>query len=173
MRDIVKPGQKILVNPSWVTAVTKREEAAITLPEVTQAAADLVKDAGGKPIIAELSAIGIDTEKVIANSGYQQLRDMGYEVVDLKKTEFIMFPIKNGKIFKEIQTFKLVKEVDAIIPVAKLKTHDQGELTLAIKKLKGLITDKYKREFHQQGVFEGCVDWYRALKTPLSIVDAI
>jgi uncharacterized protein (DUF362 family) len=173
MREVVKPGQKVLVNPSWVTAVTKREEAAITLPEVTRAVADLVKDAGGKPIIAESSAIGIDTEKVIANSGYQQLRDMGYEVVDLKKTEVIMVPIKNGKIFKEIQTFKLVREVDAIIPVAKLKTHDQGELTLTIKKLKGLITDKYKREFHQQGVFEGCVDWYGALKIPLSIVDAV
>jgi hypothetical protein len=93
--------------------------------------------------------------------------------VDLKKTGFIMLPIKNGKIFKEIQTFKLVTEVDAIIPVAKLKTHDQGELTLSIKKLKGLITDKYKREFHQQGVFEGCVDWYSALKIPISIVDAI
>jgi uncharacterized protein (DUF362 family) len=156
-----------------VTAITKREEAAITLPEVTQAVADLVKDAGGKPIIAESSAIGIDSEKVIANSGYQQLRDMGYEIVDLKKTEVITVPIKNGKVFKEIQTFKLVKEADAIIPVAKLKTHDQGELTLTIKKLKGLITDKYKREFHQQGVFEGCVDWYSVLKTPLSIVDAV
>ncbi len=173
MREIVKPGQRILVNPSWVTAVTKREEAAITLPEVTRAVADLVKDAGAKPIIAESSAIGIDTEKVIANSGYRQLRDMGYEVVDLKKTESVMLPLKNGKIFKEVQTFKLVTEVDAVIPVAKLKTHDQAELTLSIKKLKGLITDKYKKEFHQQGVFEGCVDWYSALKTPLSIVDAI
>ena len=173
IRDIVKSGQRVLVNPSWVTAVTKREEATITLPEVTRAVADLVKDAGAKPIIAESSAIGIDSEKVIANSGYQQLRDMGYEVVDLKKTEFTMLPIKNGKIFKEVQTFKLVTEVDAIIPVAKLKTHDQGELTLSIKKLKGLITDKYKREFHQQGVFEGCVDWYSALKIPISIVDAI
>jgi len=173
MRDIVKSGQRILVNPSWVTAVTKREEATITLPEVTRAVADLVKDAGAKPIIAESSAIGIDTEKVIANSGYRQLRDMGYAVVDLKKTESVMFPIKNGKIFKEVQTFKLVTEVDAVIPVAKLKTHDQAQLTLSIKKLKGLITDKYKKEFHHQGVFEGCVDWYSALKTPLSFVDAI
>jgi hypothetical protein len=63
--------------------------------------------------------------------------------------------------------------VDAIIPVAKLKTHDQMELTLSIKKLKGLLSDKYKREFHQQGVFEACVDWYDALRPPLSIVDAI
>jgi len=173
IRDIVKPGQKALVNPSWVTTVTKREEAAITLPEVTRAVADIVKDAGARPIIAESSAIGVDSERVISGSGYQRLRDMDYEVVDLKKTGVAIVPVENGKIFKEIQTYKLVTEVDAIIPVAKLKTHDQAELTAAIKKLKGLLTDKYKREFHQQGVFEGCVDWYDALRPRLSIVDAI
>ena len=173
IKQIVKPGQKVLINPSWVAAVTKREEAAITLPEVTRAVADLVKDANAKPIIAESSAMGIDSEKVILESGYKELRELGYEIVDLKKTPFVNIAVPNGKIFKEIQTFQLVKEADVIIPVAKLKTHDQAELTISIKKLKGLLTDKYKREFHQQGVFEGCVDWLGALKPQLAIVDAI
>jgi len=173
IREFVRPGHKVLVNPSWVSVVPKREQAAITLPEVTRAVADIVKGAGANPIIAESSAIGIDSEKVIQDSGYRELRDLGYEVVDLKQTDHVMMEVPNGKIFKEIQTFKLVKEADAIIPVAKLKTHDQMELTLAIKKLKGLLSDKYKREFHQQGVFEACVDWYEALRPQLSIVDAI
>ncbi|MGD0627123.1 MAG: DUF362 domain-containing protein [Thermodesulfobacteriota bacterium] len=173
IQGMVRPGQKVLINPSWVSARTKPEEAAITLPEVSRALADMVRDAGARPIIAESSAIGIDTEKVIAESGYQQLRNRGYEVIDLKKTEFALFPIKNGKIFKEVQTYKLVQEADVIISLAKFKTHDQAQLTLAIKNLKGLLTDKYKKEFHQQGVFEGCVDWYGALRPQLSIVEAI
>jgi uncharacterized protein (DUF362 family) len=173
IREFVKPGQKVLVNPSWVSVMPRREQAAITLPEVTRAVADIVRDRGARLIIAESSPMGIDSERVIAESGYRELRDMGYEVVDLKKTEPTMVPLENGKIFKQIQTYKLVTEADAIIPVAKLKTHDQMELTLAIKKLKGLLTDKYKREFHQKGVFEACVDWYDALRPPLSIVDAI
>ena len=173
MRDIVRPGQKVLINPSWVTSITKREEAVITLPEVTRAVADIVQEVGGKPVIAESSAIGIDSEKVISGSGYQLLRDMGYEVVDLKKFDLVMFPVLRGKLFQQVQTYKLVPEVDVIIPVAKLKTHDQAGLTLAIKKLKGLVSDRYKREFHQQGVFEGCVDWFSALQPPLALVDAI
>ncbi|MGE5253227.1 MAG: DUF362 domain-containing protein, partial [Planctomycetaceae bacterium] len=173
MGNVVRRGQKVLVNPSWVANVTRREEAAITLPEVTRAVADIVKEAGGKPVIAESSAIGIDSEKVVSGSGYRELRDLGYDVVDLKKSDPVMFSVPKGKIFKEIQTYKLVTEVDMVIPVAKLKTHDQAGLTLAIKKLKGLISDRYKREFHQQGVFEGCVDWFSAIRPPLSIVDAI
>ncbi len=171
--QIVKPGQKVLLNPSLVNARTRRDQATITLPEVTRAVADMVKKAKARPIIAESSAIGIDTEKVISESGYQQLREMGYEVIDLKKSKTITLPVKNGHIFSEIQTYELVKEADVIIPVAKLKTHDQAELTLSIKKLKGLLTDKYKREFHQQGVFEGCVDWFNTLRPTLAVVDAI
>jgi uncharacterized protein (DUF362 family) len=173
MRDIVRPGQKVLINPSWVTAITKREEAVITLPEVSRAVADFVRDAGAKPVIAESSAMGIDSEKVISGSGYQFLRDLGYEVVDLKKFDPVKVPIPWGKLFKEIQAYKLVPEVDLVIPVAKMKTHDQAGLTLAIKKLKGLVSDRYKREFHQQGVFEACVDWFSTVRPPLSIVDAI
>ena len=173
IRDIVQPGQTVLINPSWVTTVTKREQAAITLPEVTRAVADIVKDAGAKAIIAESSAIGVDSEKVISESGYQELRDIGYEVIDLKQTQKTMIPIKDGKIFKEIESYKLVEEVDAIFSVPKLKTHDQMELTISIKNLKGLLSDKYKREFHQNGVFDACVDWFSALKPSLAIVDAI
>ncbi|MBW1698565.1 MAG: DUF362 domain-containing protein [Deltaproteobacteria bacterium] len=173
IREYVKPGQRVLINPSWVTAVTRKEQAVITLPEVSRAVADIVKNAGARPIIAESSAIGIDSEKVIAESGYQKLRNMGYEVVDLKNTETVMIPVPNGKIFKEIQSFRPVQEADAIIPVAKLKTHDQMELTMSIKKLKGLLSDKYKREFHQQGVFQACVDWYEAISPRLCVVDAV
>jgi len=36
-----------------------------------------------------------------------------------------------------------------------------------------LLTDKYKREFHQQGVFDGCVDWLSVLRPQLAVVDAI
>ena len=173
IRDIVQPGQTVLINPSWVTTVTKREQAAITLPEVTRAVADIVKDAGAKAIIAESSAIGVDSEKVISESGYQELRDIGYEVIDLKQTQKTMIPIKDGKIFKEIESYKLVEEVDAIFSVPKLKTHDQMELTISIKNLKGLLSDKFKREFHQNGLFEACVDWFSVLRPSLAIVDAI
>lgn len=173
IRGFVRPGRKVLINPSWVTGIPEREKATITLPEVARAVADVVKDAGAEPFIAESSAIGVDSEKVIAGSGYRKLREMGYAVIDLKQTDTVMMPVPNGRIFKAIETFKPVLEADVIIPVAKLKTHDQMEITCAIKKLKGLLSDRYKREFHQQGVFAACVDWCEALNPALSIVDAV
>jgi uncharacterized protein (DUF362 family) len=135
--------------------------------------ADIVQERGARAIIAESSAVGVDSEKVIAGSGYRQLRESGYEVIDLKKTQTTMIPVPGGKVFQEIETYRLVQEADVVISLPKLKTHDQTEITCSIKKLKGLLSDKYKRMMHQEGLFDGVVDLLAAIKPQLAIVDGI
>jgi uncharacterized protein (DUF362 family) len=155
MRQLVNPGQRVMVKPNLVTAVTEPERAAITLPEVSRAVADLVKAAGAAAIIADSADVGSDTEEVIAGSGYADLREKGYSVVDLKKTGTIRVPLKEGRLFTELEMYGLAAEVDLVISVAKMKTHDQMELTLAIKNLKGLISDRYKKLPRSVSLFTG------------------
>jgi hypothetical protein len=124
-------------------------------------------------VIAESSAVGVDTEKVIVGSCYGDLRREGYEVIDLKSTPKVTADIKGGEILKKVETFELVAQADVIISVPKMKTHDQTEITCSLKKLKGLVTDEQKREMHRKGVFKGVVDITMFLKPRLAIVDAI
>lgn len=173
IEDIVKPGHLVLINPSWVAPPVERESGCITLPEVTRAIADIVKELGGRPVIAESSAVGVDTDKVIESSGYKGLKEMGYEVVNLKKNPSVELPVPNGKVFKTLASYELVAQADVVISVPKLKTHDQTEMTCAIKKLKGLLMDKGKRAMHQEGLFEGVVDLLSVVKPQLAVVDAI
>jgi uncharacterized protein (DUF362 family) len=174
LNDVVKSGDLVLINPSWVAPPVEREAGCITIPEVSRAVADIVKDLGARPVIAESSAVGVDSEKVIQQSGYAQLREIGYEVIDLKSLEkTVDLPVANSRVFESIQTWELVKQADVIISVPKLKTHDQTEMTCSIKKLKGLLTDKNKKAMHQQGLFEGVIDLLAAVKPGLAVVDAI
>jgi len=174
IRDIVKPDDMVLINPSWVAPPVEREAGCITIPEVTRAVADIVKDIGARPVIAESSAIGVDSEKVIEQSGYLKLRELGYEVIDLKSLQTTVdLPVENARVFESIQTWDLVQQADVIISVPKLKTHDQTEMTCSIKKLKGLLTDKNKKAMHRQGLFEGVIDLLAAVKPSLAVVDAI
>jgi uncharacterized protein (DUF362 family) len=174
IRDIVKPNDLVLVNPSWVAPPVQREAGCITIPEVARAVADIVKDIGARPVIAESSAIGVDSEKVITQSGYLQLRELGYAVIDLKSLKTTVdLAVDNAKVFESVQTWDLVQQADVIISVPKLKTHDQTEMTCAIKKLKGLLTDKNKKAMHRQGLFEGVIDLLAAVKPSLAVVDAI
>lgn len=174
IEDIVKPGHMVLINPSWVAPPVDRASGCITIPEVPRAIADIVKAMGARPVIAESSAVGVKTATVIETSGYQDLRDMGYEVVDLKKNKAeVSIPVENGKVFDAVDCWELVEKADVIISVPKLKTHDQTEMTCSIKKLKGLLTDKAKKGMHQHGLFEGVVDLLSAIKPQLAVVDAI
>jgi uncharacterized protein (DUF362 family) len=174
IRDIVKPDDLVLINPSWVAPPVEREAGCITIPEVTRAVADIVMDIGARPVIAESSAVGVDSEKVIGLSGYSKLRELGYEVIDLKSLKTtVELPVADARVFKKIQTWDLVQQADVIISVPKLKTHDQTEMTCSIKKLKGLLTDKNKKAMHRQGLFEGVIDLLAAVKPSLAVVDAI
>jgi uncharacterized protein (DUF362 family) len=174
IQDIIKPGDLVLINPSWVAPPVEREAGCITIPEVSRAVADIVKEMGARPVIAESSAIGVDSAKVIQQSGYRDLLEMGYEVIDLKAQKaHVDMAVDNGKVFESVECWELVQQADVIISVPKLKTHDQTEMTCAIKKLKGLLTDKAKKAMHQQGLFEGVIDLLSAAKPRLAVVDAI
>ena len=173
IKDIIKPGHLVLINPSWVAPPVEREAGCITIPEIPRALADIVKGLGARPVIAESSAVGVDTEKVIETSGYRELREMGYDVVNFKKTSHVDIPVPNGKVFKTLPFWELVQQADIIVSVPKLKTHDQTEMTCAIKNLKGLLTDNGKKANHQEGLFEAVIDLMSAVKPQLAVVDAI
>jgi len=174
IQEIIKPGDLVLVNPSWVAPPVEREAGCITAPEVARAVADIVQQMGARAVIAESSAIGVDSAKVIQQSGYQELIKMGYEVVDLKSQKVhVDMAVEHGKVFESVECWELVQQADVIISVPKLKTHDQTEMTCAIKKLKGLLTDKAKKAMHQEGLFEGVIDLLSAAKPRLAVVDAI
>jgi len=173
IEDIIKPGHLVLINPSWVAPPVEPEAGCITIPEIPRAVADIVKDLGAKPIIAESSAVGVDTEKVIQQSGYRLLRELGYDVVNLETSNPVKIPVENGKVFNTVECWELAQRADVIISVPKLKTHDQTEMTCSIKNLKGLLTDRWKKEMHQQGLFEGVIDLLAAVKPKLAVVDAI
>ena len=68
--DIIKPGYKVLINPNLVAPGSDRFSGAVTRYEVCKAIYDICKEAGAEPFIAESSAAGVDTEKVIEFAEY-------------------------------------------------------------------------------------------------------
>lgn len=173
IEDLVQPGYLVLIKPNLVAEPAEKEKGSVTVPEVSRALADIVKKLGAHPIIADSAAVGVDTEKVIQGARYDKLREIGYEVIDLKKTSRVSLPVENGRVFQEVPCWELAKKADVIITVPKLKTHDQTEMTCAIKNLKGLFTDKGKRDNHKKGLFEGVIDLLTAVKPQLAVVDGI
>ncbi len=171
--DVISRGRTVLIKPNLVE-VLHPDTGATTDPRVCRSIAKLVKEAGARPVIAESSSVGVDTEKAYQVAGYTGLRDEGFEVIDLKKEETVKVSVPEGKVLKEVPLPRIAVEAAAIISVPRLKTHAQTTVTLALKNMKGLLTDTFKRRFHIDfGLYEGIADLSTVVKPSLSVVDGI
>ena len=171
--EVLSPGALVLIKPNLVAVPPRADSGACTRASVCKALADLVVELGCRPVIAESSGRGVDTEKVMEATGYTPLRQLGYEVIDLKKTKTVRVAVPDGHALKEVSTFELAMQADAIISVPVMKTHDQTEVTLSLKNLKGLVTDADKRRIHQLGVFEGVCDLNALFRPVFALIDGI
>ena len=62
LADRIRPGMRVMIKPNLVAPPPSAESGACTSPLVCQAVADVVRELGATPIIAESSARGADTE---------------------------------------------------------------------------------------------------------------
>ena len=172
LTDIISRGDTVLIKPNLVVAQSP-DRGTTTDPRVCKSIANLVREIGAKPIIAESSAIGIDTEEAFKVAGYGRLRDEGFEVIDLKKEETTIVPVPKGKSLKEVSLPKVV-DATIIISVPSMKTHDQAKVTLSLKNMKGLLPDTFKRKFHTTfGIFQGVAELCTIVRPALAVVDGI
>lgn len=169
---LVSSGDLVLIKPNLVAPPPSAESGACTRAMVCRGVADVVAELGARPVIAESSARGVDTEEVMQIMGYTALRDQGYEVVDLKRTPTVVAPVPHGQVLSEVTTYELALQADLIISAPVMKTHDQTDVSLSLKNLKGLVTDVEKRRIHQLGVFEGVSDLATLFAKRFAVVDA-
>jgi len=173
--DKIKPGDTVIIKPN-IVCPKPLESAVNTDPRVCKAIANMVRELGARPIIAEASAVGYDTEEAIQGADYGKLREEGYEVIDLKKKgiETVKVPVPKGKSLKEVSLPKIVVEAKAIISAPKMKTHDQTLVTLSLKNMKGILPDTFKRKFHTTfGIMQSVADLMTVAKPDLAVVDGI
>ncbi len=173
LADIISSGDTVLIKPNVVNA-SHPDTGATTDPRVCKSIANMVKEIGAKPIIAESSCIGVDTEEAFKVAGYGKLRDEGFEVIDLKREEVIQVPIPEGKSLKEVSLPKVVIDANVVISVPSMKTHGQARVTLSLKNMKGILPDIFKRKFHLTfGIFQGVADLCTVIRPALAVVDGI
>jgi uncharacterized protein (DUF362 family) len=171
--DIISKGDQVLIKPN-VAYIIKPGETEVSDPRVAKAIYDILLEKGCKPIIGEAASAGVDGEAALKSSGYSDLRDKGYEVINLKKTKTIILDNPNAKVLKKAKVYKLAKKVDAIISLPVIKTHGFDLATLSLKNMKGLMPDSEKKRFHKEyGIFQAIADLNLLVRPQLTVVDGI
>lgn len=170
IEKFVKPGQKVLIKPNLLSA-RPPESGVCTHPEVIRAVIRLVRKVTDKIYVGD-SHGGFDVVNM----------DNVYEISGMKKIclEEKITLVKFDSVLNVdgIPFAKIVKEVDVIINVPKMKTHGLLTLTGAVKNMFGAVVGKHKAESHFKHVARPDFAFYiikifMYVKPHLNIMDGI
>jgi len=140
IEKFVKAGQKVLIKPNLLSA-RKPEEGVCTHPEVVRAVIKIVKKVTDNIFVGD------------SHGGFDIINmDNVYEASGIKnvcleeKVTLVRFDAVLN--VEGIPFAKIVKEVDVIINVPKMKTHGLLILTGGVKNMFGAVVGRHKAEAH-------------------------
>ena len=172
--ETIHGGSRVLIKPNLLAPATP-QQAILTHPAIVRFAVEYVLEKGARPLVADSPAIG-SFESILRMSG---IRDA------LKGLDCECRPFQNsvqvnvGGPFGMIAIAEEAVRADVIVNLAKLKTHSQMLLTLAVKNLFGCIIGYRKPEWHmragidRQTFAQLLVQIGRTLKPSFNILDGI
>ena len=170
----IGPGTRVLLKPNLLLPAAP-EKAVLTHPAVVRAAAELLVDAGARVSISDSPATGTFA-RIMRVSGYDQaLKGLPVDCRPFKET----VGRDIGEPYGRIDMARAALETDAVVNLAKLKTHSQMVLTLGVKNLFGCIVGLAKPQWHlrsgvDRDVFANLlVQIHYAVDPALTIVDGI
>jgi uncharacterized protein (DUF362 family)/ferredoxin len=174
MTAFVRPGERVLLKPNMLYG--KAPDCAVTThPEVLRAAIELVKNAGGVPLVGDSPGFG-DLRKVAEKSGLLQVcADTGAELVEFAEA----VEVSGSGLFKRLELARPYLEADRVINLPKLKTHEMMTMTCAVKNLFGAVVGHAKAGWHLKAGADRemfarmLLEIYLLRKPDLTIVDAI
>ncbi len=174
MSAFVRPGERVLLKPNMLYG--KHPDAAVTThPVVVQAVIELVREAGGLPLVGDSPGNGA-TRKVAEQCGILEVvRKSGAELVEFSDT----VAVRGEGLYKKFELARPYLEADKVINLPKLKTHVMMTMTCAVKNLFGAVIGREKSAWHlkagkDRSVFARMlVEIYLLRRPDLTIVDAI
>ncbi|MFH1063099.1 MAG: DUF362 domain-containing protein [Candidatus Omnitrophota bacterium] len=164
----------VLVKPSLASMYNARTRTT-THPVVIEAMISYLKKRGVRRIIfGDGGFHGGNMEEIFSELGlYDLAAKYNVTLVDLNKCKAynVNIPRRPGQAYETVQLADMLKDIDLLVNMPKLKTHGQMTITGATKNLKGVTTPSHKRAAHQLLKGEVEKDFGQEAKLSQAIVD--
>ncbi len=118
----------------------------------------------------------VDTARCFTIAGYDRLRDLGVELIDLNSAPTRTTPVPASLRYTVLEIPEVVLDANLFVSITPPKTHTDGLYTLHAKNMFGVPPTRFygrpRRAFHRAGVSEVVHDICRARPIDLAITDA-
>ncbi len=171
----VRPGMRVVLKPNYVQG-RPAEQGANTHPHFILAVAQLVREAGGEPVVADSPGWGT-AEGVARTSGFAELARQ--HDIPIRTLDDPVAPDNPAVTVTQLRVSRLIRDADLVINLPKFKAHQQLLLTLAVKNVFGCVPGRRKAALHMlsrdnaQWFGRMLVENYLSVKPGLTIMDGI
>lgn len=174
-----KKGMTVLIKPNILGSYKPRRQKAITTnPSLVEAVCKILKKNKCKIYIGESSFM--NTDVAFQSSGIERVAKkytVNKKPIIFEQEKLRYIKDSSAEILKRFPIARIVKQVDLVIDMPKMKTHSLAQVTLGIKNLYGLIPGGLKQRIHKKAggdkFSEILVDIYQNILPGLTIIDGI
>lgn len=176
IQAFISKDSRVLLKPNLLYGKPP-EKAVTTHPSVVRGMIQIVREAGGVPFIGDSPSVG-GLARAAEKAGIKKVAEEAG--CPLKEFNDPISPKeRSGKFFKHLEIDRSVLEADAVINLAKWKTHSQMLLTLGVKNLFGCVPGPTKPLWHlragesRKAFAQILFDLYRVVQPSLTILDGV
>jgi len=168
----IKYGDVVLIKPNVCGGVVGKR-GSYTSPEVISALIELMKEKSSRIIVGEADSEMYDADRMLSETGIRRAAEnLGAEVVNLSKGDMVKKVVTDAYILKKFEISKVVVDADKIISVPVAKAHSITDVTLSLKCMFGILSEKHKAKYHKLGINMVIADLVKAFPPHLSVIDA-
>jgi len=171
MERFVPAGSTVIVKPNICVAHRSYEYAATTNPWVVGAVVRMCLEAGARQVRVMDSPFSGTPEQAYSVSGIgEQVLSAGGSMEIMAPFKFIPFDIPQGQDLKQCPIYDDVMSADVVINVPIAKHHSLARLTLSMKNLMGVISD---RSSIHANLGQRLADLASVIRPELTLIDGI
>ncbi len=171
IQNFVRRGDKVLIKVNICGGVPEIA-ATYTSKEVTGDVVDMVREAGGEPMICDADMVWTKFWNNAKAEGWVEwAREKEVKLVNLSDTKIVYFDFGEGSVMQKERVSKEMIDADVIISVPAMKTHLMTGVTLGMKNMYGTLPEIDKAKYHKLGIDE-VIYWINHAFTPnLTVID--
>lgn len=171
MERFVKNGDVVVVKPNICVAYHDYQYAATTNPWVVGAIVRLALDAGASKVKVMDYPFGGTAEQAYNISGIRtEVEKAGGKMVVMSNLKYVETKIPKGLDLKSTRIYDEVVNADVLINVPIAKNHQLALLTLAMKNMMGVISN---RPMMHANLGQRLADLNSRVRSNLVIIDAV
>ncbi len=162
---------RVLIKVNFVTTKTW-DTGTTTDPLMVEALINKVRDLGKEVLVVETDATSTKADKAVVKTGMKEMLDrLGVEFINMRKEkEQVELTVVDGKALESFKVAKIATE-SAIISAAKLKGVNSVVVSMGLKNMFGMLSDKWKMKFHRKGMHKVIHDICKTLPPTMTVVD--